>query len=69
MRLQGKTALVTAYYCLAAGAVGYFMTYGVRLTGIIYTDLLIALLVGVVVWMRNRDKHLPDAPDHRPVEA
>lgn len=54
-----KTALVTAYYCLTAGVVGYLMIYGVSLhAGMIQGVLLVALLVGLVVWMRRRDSLL-----------
>ena len=54
-----KTALVTAYYCLTAGVIGYLMIYGVSLhAGMIQGILLVALLVGLVVWMRRRDSLL-----------
>lgn len=54
-----KTALVTAYYCFVAGGVGYLMIYGATVTGIIYAVLLVAALIGVVLWMLNREKSLP----------
>ncbi|AXH94962.1 L-lactate permease [Ornithinimicrobium avium] len=54
-----KTALVTAYYCLTAGVIGYLMIYGVGLhAGLIQGIFLVALLVGLVVWMRRRDSLL-----------
>ncbi|GGK61807.1 L-lactate permease [Ornithinimicrobium pekingense] len=59
-----KTALVTFYYCLVAGAVGYFMIYGAGLAGIIHTAVLLAILVGTVWWMLNREKSLPPARAH-----
>lgn len=54
-----KTALITAYYCLVAGGVGYLMIYGFTLTGIVYAVVVLALFVGVVLWMLNREKSLP----------
>ncbi|WP_134773634.1 L-lactate permease [Ornithinimicrobium flavum] len=54
-----KTALITAYYCLVAGGVGYLMIYGFTLTGIVYAVVVLALIVGVVLWMLNREKSLP----------
>ena len=54
-----KTALVTLYYCLVAGAVGYFMIYGARPVGIIHAALTLALIIGSVFWMLNREKNLP----------
>ncbi|QFG68906.1 L-lactate permease [Ornithinimicrobium pratense] len=53
-----KTALVTAYYCLVAGGVGYLMIYGFTLTGIIYAVVVVALLVAALFWMLNREKSL-----------
>lgn len=54
-----KTALVTTYYCLVAGAVGYFMIYGLRPAGIVHALITLALIVGSVFWMVNHDKKLP----------
>ncbi|SOC55027.1 L-lactate permease [Ornithinimicrobium cerasi] len=59
-----KTALVTFYYCLVAGSVGYFMIYGVGLAGVIHTAVLVAILVGTLWWMLNREKKLPAARTH-----
>ena len=56
-----KTALVTAYYCLVAGGVGYLMIYGFSGVGIVYALLVLALLVGIVWWMLQREKKLPAA--------
>ena len=51
-----KTALVTAYYCLAGGALSYLWIYGVGLNlGLLQLVALLALLVGLVVWARRRD--------------
>ncbi|GAA5157408.1 L-lactate permease [Ornithinimicrobium tianjinense] len=54
-----KTALVTFYYCLVAGAVGYFMIYGVALVGLLHTAVLVAILLGALWWMLDREKKLP----------
>lgn len=54
-----KTALVTLYYCLVAGGVGYFMLYGFTVIGTIHAVLVLALLGGAVFWMLNREKRLP----------
>lgn len=52
-----KTALVTAYYCLTAGVIGYFMIYGFGLhAGLIQAIILIGILVGLVFWMLRRDR-------------
>ncbi|WP_131105129.1 L-lactate permease [Ornithinimicrobium sufpigmenti] len=53
-----KTALVTFYYCLTAGVIGYFMIYGAGLAGIIQLVVLLAILVGAVFWMLRREKNL-----------
>lgn len=54
-----KTALVTLYYCLVAGGIGYFMIYGVTVIGIIHAIIVLGLLVGALFWMLNREKNLP----------
>lgn len=56
-----KTALVTAYYCLVAGGVGYLMIYGFSGVGIVYALVVLALLVCIVWWMLQREKKLPAA--------
>ena len=53
-----KTALITAYYCLVAGGVGYLMIYGFTLTGILYAAVVLALLAAALFWMLNREKSL-----------
>ncbi|ANS77444.1 L-lactate permease [Serinicoccus hydrothermalis] len=51
-----KTALVTAFYCLAAGALSYLAIYGIGFNlGLLQLVALIALLVGLAVWARRRD--------------
>ncbi len=53
-----KTALVTAYYCLTAGVIGYFMIYGFGLhAGLIQAIILVAILVALVFWMLRRDRN------------
>lgn len=54
-----KTALVTTYYCLVAGGIGWFMIYGVGLAGIVHATVVLAILVATVVWMLRREKTLP----------
>jgi lactate permease len=66
-----KTALVTAYYCLTAGVIGYFMIYGFGLhAGLIQAVVLVAILVGLVFWMLRRDRtrsgELVTGDRHRP---
>ena len=56
-----KTALTTAYYCLVAGGIGYFMIYGVTLVGIIHAAVVAAVVVGSILWMINREKSLTPA--------
>ncbi|WP_151527023.1 L-lactate permease [Serinicoccus kebangsaanensis] len=52
-----KTALVTAYYCLAAGTVSYLWIYGIGLNlGLLQLVALVALLVGLAVWARRRSR-------------
>lgn len=52
-----KTALVTAYYCLAAGPIAYLWIYGFSLNaGLIQLVLLLALLLGLAMWARRRDR-------------
>lgn len=53
-----KTALITAYYCLVAGGIGYLMIYGFTLTGVIYAVIVLGLLVAALFWMLNREKSL-----------
>ena len=59
--LVRKTALTTAYYCLVAGGIGYFMIYGVTLVGIIHAAVVAAVVVGSILWMINREKSLTPA--------
>ena len=54
-----KTALTTAYYCLVAGAVGYFMIYGFTGYGIVHALITLAIIVGSIIWMLQREKKLP----------
>lgn len=62
--LLRKTILITSYYCLAGGAIGYLLIHGFGLNiGTIELVLLVALLSLVVVWMRRRDRRtVPGAP-------
>lgn len=58
-----KTMLITAYYCLAAGAISYLWIYGIGFNlGLLQLVLLIALLVGLGFWMVRRDRQIPAAP-------
>lgn len=50
-----KTALITAYYCLAAGAISYLWIYGIGLNlGLVQLLALVAVLVGLAVWVQRR---------------
>ncbi|MCA1780785.1 MAG: L-lactate permease [Intrasporangiaceae bacterium] len=53
-----KTVLITIYYCLAAGVVGYTLIYGLGGAGLVQFIILIAILVGLVFWILNREKKL-----------
>lgn len=55
-----KTVLVTIYYCLAAGAIGYLLIHGLGgNVGTIELILLMAGLAGLVVWIRRDDRARP----------
>ena len=55
-----KTILVTLYYCVAAGSIGYLMIYGFGFNlGTLMLVLLVAGLVALVVWMLRRDATMP----------
>ncbi|MCE0486717.1 L-lactate permease [Ornithinimicrobium sediminis] len=55
-----KTVLVTLYYCIAGGAVGYLMIYGFGLNlGTVALVLLLAGLAALVMWMLRRDASRP----------
>ncbi|WP_010147593.1 L-lactate permease, partial [Serinicoccus profundi] len=54
-----KTALITAYYCLAAGAISYLWIYGIGFNlGLLQLVLLVALLVGLTVYVHRRERSL-----------
>lgn len=58
-----KTILVTTYYCLAAGAVGYLLIHGFGLNiGTLELILLAVLLAAVVFWMVRHDRTRPQIP-------
>ncbi|WP_237770188.1 L-lactate permease [Ornithinimicrobium sp. CNJ-824] len=61
-----KTVLITAYYSLVGGAVSFLWIYGIGFNaGLIQLVLLVALLVGLVVWMVDRDKKIPQVQTPR----
>ena len=61
-----KTVLITAYYSLVGGAVSFLWIYGVGFNaGLIQLVLLVALLAGLVVWMVDRDKKIPQVQTPR----
>ncbi len=54
-----KTAIVTAYYCLAGGAIGSIIISGFGLNaGTLELFLLFVALAGIVAWMIRRDRLL-----------
>ena len=53
-----KTVLVTLYYCLAAGSIGFMMAYGIGLNlGTITFVLMLTAIAAIVVWMRRAPAH------------
>ncbi|WP_153395502.1 L-lactate permease [Ornithinicoccus halotolerans] len=57
-----KTILVTLYYCLAAGSIGFMLIHGVGLNLGTFVFLgLLVLLAGVGQWMIRRDRALGSA--------
>ncbi|MBB3050881.1 lactate permease [Prauserella isguenensis] len=50
-----KTILVTIYYCVTAGSLVYMAIYGIGFNlGTLMMVVLVAALVGLVVWMRRQ---------------
>lgn len=57
--LLRKTVLVTSYYCLAGGAIGYLLIHGPGLNvGTVLLVLLVVLLAAIAAWMRRRERAL-----------
>lgn len=51
-----KTILVTIYYCVTAGSLVYMAIYGVGFNpGTLMMVVLVAALIGLVMWMRRQD--------------
>jgi lactate permease len=61
-----KTVLVTLYYCVAAGSIGFMMTYGIGLNlGTITFLLMSAAIVAIIVWMQRHDARKTRTPVDR----
>ena len=59
-----KTFLVTAYYCLAAGAVGYIRIHGLGLhIGTAALAVTLLIVAATIAWMRRHDRRLPEPTD------
>lgn len=55
-----KTALVTGYYCLAAGALGYIRIHGFGANlGVLMLLVTILIVAGTILWMKRHDAKLP----------
>lgn len=58
-----KTVLVTIYYCLAAGSIGYILIHGIGFNiGTFLLLFTLALLAALAVWMVRHDKTRPAVP-------
>ena len=59
-----KTFLVTAYYCLAAGAVGYIRIHGLGLhIGTAALAVTLLIVAATIAWMRRHNRRLPEPTD------
>jgi lactate permease len=55
-----KTVLVSSYYCVAAGSIGYMLIHGIGLNlGTLLFVLMLGVLGAIASWMVKRDKQLP----------
>jgi lactate permease len=55
-----KTVLVSSYYCVAAGSIGYMLIHGIGFNlGTILFVLMLGVLGAIASWMVKRDKQLP----------
>lgn len=55
---------MTAYYCLAAGAVGYIRIHGLGLhIGTAALAVTLLIVAATIAWMRRHDRRLPEPTD------